>query len=177
MKAQTAKRLHCIWVTFWVLVALILCIYAFTRCTKVDTTIDNGTLVDIDGNLYHTAVYGSQTWMLEDLIVNHYNNGDCITKHPDGYYTFYMVETNKLCPINWHVPASWEFEVLNEYFDNNDVNAQIGNLGYWWSSSNIVEGYESPQARAWYQNMPGTSITEFIALKEQYLGIRCIKDY
>ena len=160
----------------------VITIYLLCRCTKINEPTLEGQLQDIDGNLYHTQVYGTQTWMLEDLLTTRYNDGVAIwTKDLStcylGQYTFYMVEYGKLCPINWHVPASWEFEVLNNYFNSNDVQVQIGNMGYWWSSSNIVEGYESPQARAWYQNVLGTAPQEFITLKGQYLGIRCVKDY
>ena len=38
----------------------------------------NATVVDIDGNLYHTVKIGQQRWMVENLNVTHYRNGDAI---------------------------------------------------------------------------------------------------
>jgi hypothetical protein len=155
---------------------MILVICFNLACTKDETYSAEGTLVDIDKNTYHTLVIGSQTWMLEDLLVTHYNDGTNIPTCNVGQYDFYMVETEKLCPINWHVPKSWEWSVLVNYFEETNTPPQIGNIGYWWSSSTLVEGYDSPQAWFWYQNEEYMVPQEFVSLKEQYLPVRCIKD-
>lgn len=36
------------------------------------------TLTDIDGNVYQTAKFGDQIWMLDNLKVKRYRNGDSI---------------------------------------------------------------------------------------------------
>ncbi len=36
------------------------------------------TIMDIDGNIYHTVTIGSQVWMVENLRVTRYRNGDTI---------------------------------------------------------------------------------------------------
>ena len=41
-----------------------------------------GTVTDIDGNTYQTIQIGNQEWMMENLKVTHYRNGDPI---PTGY--------------------------------------------------------------------------------------------
>ncbi len=38
----------------------------------------SGTVTDYDGNVYHYATIGNQTWMLENLRTTHFRNGDPI---------------------------------------------------------------------------------------------------
>ncbi len=37
-----------------------------------------GTVTDVEGNVYKTQIYGTQTWMVEDLRTTKYRNGDPI---------------------------------------------------------------------------------------------------
>ena len=43
-----------------------------------DNSIDPGTVIDYDGNVYPTVTIGTQVWTAQNLIVEHYNNGDPI---------------------------------------------------------------------------------------------------
>ena len=43
-----------------------------------DNDINEGDLIDIDGNLYHAITIGTQIWSQENAAVTHYRNGDLI---------------------------------------------------------------------------------------------------
>lgn len=83
-----------------------------------------GSVTDIEGNIYRTIQIGAQTWMAQNLMTTHYNDGDKIpdvswpgTSGPNSniygaYYTHYVVNTGKLCPAGWHVPDDEEWKQL-----------------------------------------------------------------
>jgi uncharacterized protein (TIGR02145 family) len=125
-----------------------------------------GTVTDIDGNEYKTIQICDQLWMAENLRTTRYNDGDLIQisvggnitnpgaigtmYYPDddpsnaldygSFYDFYCVETEKLCPVGWHVPNDVEWQRL---LDNNEG---LGMAGYrlkesglaHWQSENIA---------------------------------------
>lgn len=104
---------------------------------------DDDTVIDVDGNSYHTVTIGSQTWIVENLRVTHYRNGTaipCVLNEEEwselsagaycvpGYdssasrraygllYNFHAVEdTCGLCPTGWHVPTAAEWRTLIDY--------------------------------------------------------------
>jgi uncharacterized protein (TIGR02145 family) len=109
-----------------------------------------GTVMDYDGNVYHTVVIGTQTWMVENLKTTHYNDGETITLIEDdnvlwtspgdaGAYCWYnndestykdtygalynchAVERGKLCPLGWHVPTMEEWAVLTDYLGGSGI--------------------------------------------------------
>ncbi len=102
------------------------------------TTI-SPTVTDIDGNVYDAITIGGQIWMKENLKTVRYNDGTTIplqtdnttwynlttaaycfynndpTTYKDTYgalYNWYAVNTMKLCPTGWHVPANAEWTTL-----------------------------------------------------------------
>jgi len=100
------------------------------------------TVVDSDGNVYHTVKIGKQIWMVEDLQVTHYRNGDTILTVPDSIqwgtrserpgkyfnidssnrtlYNFNSVIDNRgLSPIGWHVPSDKDWKNLFKYVTEN----------------------------------------------------------
>ena len=109
-----------------------------------------GTMTDNDGNCYKTIIIGSQTWMAENLKTTKYNDGtnipniivdslwkktkkgaqctinkttnkDSINKY-GRLYNWYAVDSGKLCPKGWHVPADSEWTILTNYLIENGYN-------------------------------------------------------
>lgn len=105
----------------------------------VDHTGETGTVTDIDGNVYNTIGIGSQIWMVQNLNVTHYLNGDPISNITDntawkltpsgaycdyandlGYSTTYgklynffaVTDSRKIAPAGWHVPSDDEWDTL-----------------------------------------------------------------
>jgi uncharacterized protein (TIGR02145 family) len=106
------------------------------------------TISDIDGNVYKTITIGNQVWMKENLKTTKYNDGKAIplvkddmvwkelttpafcwnnndeTANKNKYgalYNWYTVNTNKLCPRGWHVPANAEWTILTTYLGGESV--------------------------------------------------------
>jgi uncharacterized protein (TIGR02145 family) len=103
-----------------------------------------GSVSDNDGNTYKTIQIGTQTWMAENLKTIKYNDGTDIPFVTDetawaalstpGYcwynndsitygamYNWYTVNTGKLCPTGWHVPADEEWTTLTDYLGGGSV--------------------------------------------------------
>lgn len=106
------------------------------------------TVSDIDGNVYHTVAIGSQIWMIENLKVTKYRNGDQIPVNTDytkwdslttgarvtntsidGYvntygwfYNWYAVsDSRNICPTGWHVPSDAELTTLSNYLGGDEI--------------------------------------------------------
>ena len=99
------------------------------------------TVTDVDGNIYHTVVIGTQTWLVENLKTTRYNDGATISyitydpnwiittnggygwpnsllANKDAYgaiYNWYAVGTGKLAPTGWHVATKSDVETLLAY--------------------------------------------------------------
>jgi len=111
-------------------------------------TIEDSTITDIDGNVYHIKTIGTQVWMVENLKVNHYRNGDLIANVADStqwttlstgawcdynnnpgngnnyghLYNWHAVADNRnIAPDGWHVPSSAEWQTLIDYLGGNAV--------------------------------------------------------
>ena len=96
-----------------------------------------GSVSDIDGNEYKTIQIGTQEWMAENLKTTKYNDGNSIPNVTDiiewsnlttgaycwynndaaankatygALYNWFAVNTDKLCPTNWHVPSDCRME-------------------------------------------------------------------
>ena len=106
------------------------------------------TVTNKDGNVYKTVTIGSRVWMVENLNVDHYRNGDPIPEVKDSvqwknlksgawcYYNNYPENSKKygklynwyavndhrgLAPKGWHIPTLDDFKTLYNTV-NNDGN-------------------------------------------------------
>lgn len=122
-------------------------------------TINSQTVTDIDGNVYETIEIGNQVWMKENLRVTKYNdgtpilrvdnamqwyqldtaayswyNGDSVSNYiPYGALYNGFVETDRICPTNWHVPNNSDWDTLIEYVKPSPEwgSAAMMKPGYW----------------------------------------------
>jgi uncharacterized protein (TIGR02145 family) len=122
-----------------------LLIWASCSRDSLTNSINNNaeTMTDADGNVYSTVKIGKQVWMAENLRTTKFNDGSAIPRFADstaldappslGYcyynnmtnadsikkfgalYNWYTVNTKKLSPTGWHVPADSEWDTLQNY--------------------------------------------------------------
>jgi uncharacterized protein (TIGR02145 family) len=126
----------------------------------------NNTVTDIDGNVYHTVTIGTQVWMVENLNVTHYRNGDSIpnvtnssawsgltkgaycdyeniqsnSKVYGKLYNYYSIlDSRKICPIGWHVATNDEWTILIDFLGGDNVaGGKLKETGIThWNSPNI----------------------------------------
>ena len=104
--------------------------------------------VDIDGNIYHAVIIGSQIWMVENLKVTRYRNGDALpeilddnlwTTYEEGAFCDYannpdtgkvyghlynyptITDPRNICPEGWHLPSNSEWSQLEKELGGNNV--------------------------------------------------------
>ena len=149
-----------------------------------------GTVTDIDGNVYQTLVIGNQEWIIENLKVTHYRNGDPIPHVTDNstwvglstgaycvyantpanadtygnLYNWYAVsDPRELAPDGWHVPTDEEIMELEMYLGMSESAAN--SIG--WRGTNegskLAGGYDLWQSGS-LRNDPefGTSGFSFL---------------
>lgn len=125
---------------------IIIAVWTILSCEREEIAIK-----DFDGNIYHTVKIGSQTWMVENLKVTHYNDGSPIlnisnindwvsndsvggycwynndlatNKEPYGaLYNFAAINSDKLCPKGWHIPDNNEWQTLIDYLGGDSISA------------------------------------------------------
>jgi uncharacterized protein (TIGR02145 family) len=133
------KKKKNFWIIPFLIMSIFL-VYTIDNCKKDDSGNGNNlNVTDTVGNIYHAVTIGSQTWMIENLKTTKYNDGsaiplvtesgawpklttpgycwynndETINKNPYGaLYNWYAVNTGKLCPKGWHVPADAEWALL-----------------------------------------------------------------
>lgn len=104
--------------------------------------------MDIDENIYHTVTIGTQVWMVENLKVTKYSNGEFIpnvtdntiwaglstgaycdynnlvtnsTKYGHLYNWFVVADHRQVAPQGWHVPTDEDWITLTEYLGGESV--------------------------------------------------------
>ncbi len=133
--------------------------------TGREIKINDQTVKDCDGNVYHTVTIGTQVWMLENLKTTKYR--DCtpipnvkadaawsvlitgaycdyknIEKNSATYgrlYNWYVIGDKRgIAPTGWHVPTNDEFKTLVTYLGGEKVaGGKIKETGFThWPSPN-----------------------------------------
>jgi len=127
------------------------------------TTENSGTVTDIDGNVYYTVTIGTQEWMIENLKVTHYRNGESVpnvtedtawsnlttgalcdyNNLPDNsttygkLYNWYTLnDSRNLAPVGWHIPTDIEWTELTDYLSSHGY-------GYLGNSNDISKSMAS----------------------------------
>ncbi|HEX2957737.1 MAG TPA: FISUMP domain-containing protein [Chitinispirillaceae bacterium] len=104
------------------------------------------SVVDIDGNVYHTIRIGNQIWTVENLRSTKYTDGTQIEQMSGDWtsltraamrfqymdsdsikkfgalYNGFAVNTQKLAPAGWHIPSDEEWKTMIAYLVRNGYN-------------------------------------------------------
>lgn len=154
------------------------------QSNEVDFTlfynIEQGTVTDIDGNIYKTIKVDNKWWTVENLKVTHFRNGNpiplvtedkfwqnqssaswCFYKHKaangDIYgklYNWYAVsDARKIAPEGWHVATDAEWTKLANYFGGESM------AGGKMKSTGTVESVDG----LWYN--PNIGATDDVGFK------------
>ena len=121
-----------------------------------------GLMTDIEGNQYIIVTIGTQTWMEQNLKTTKYNDGTSIPLVSDntawsnltapGYcwsnpifgaiYNWYAVNTGKLCPTGWHVPAEADWTTLTNYLGGETIAGdklkEIGSIHWQYPGTDVA---------------------------------------
>lgn len=127
---------------------------------------EDGTITDIDGNVYETIKIGEQIWFKENLKTTKFNDGVSIPNVTDflvwreqkaipmfawynndisnkaiygALYNWPAVTTLRLCPLGWHVATNSEWSALANYLGGTPVaGGKLKEVGveHWISPNN-----------------------------------------
>lgn len=134
-------------------------------CKDDESTLGPGQFKDIDGNIYNSVVIGNQTWMLENLNVTKFRNGDpvpevkdkqdwinsknspahCIYENsistPKIYGKLYnnkvATDTRNIAPEGWRVSNLDDIAKLRDFVRNNNLTgyALLNNSAEWGTNT------------------------------------------
>ena len=165
-KINEMKNKNRVWIYSLVVMGFVLMLS--NGCKKKDDNKGNSTpipttITDIDGNVYHTVTIGTQVWMVENLKVTKYRNGDPIPNITDGtqwgnltigaycnynndanntatygrLYNWYALnDSRNIAPSGWHVPTDAEWTELTNYLGGESVaGGKLKEIGttHWYS--------------------------------------------
>ncbi|CAD0002848.1 fibrobacter succinogenes major paralogous domain-containing protein [Flavobacterium chungangense] len=141
-------------------IAVLLFFFSFFSCKNAET------VEDLDGNIYHTTKIGKQTWMMENLKVTRFNNGDSIKKivsnkdwkkTEQAGYSFYnndvafvkeygflynyncLKDIRRIAPKGWRIPTEEDLRELESFINSNSIGIFLKEKGNsHWLPSNTV---------------------------------------
>jgi uncharacterized protein (TIGR02145 family) len=141
---------------------------------------ETNTIIDIDGNIYQTVQIGNQWWMVENLRVTHYRNGDPIPNIIDNYewinltsgaccayenndsnsenygllYNLYAVSDGRgICPDGWHIPSDQDWMDLEMFLGMSQEEAN----NTWYRGT--TEGGKLKEIGTIHWNSPNSGAT------------------
>ncbi len=141
----------------FLVVFFIYCFLVF-NCSK-----SYSQLIDIDGNEYKTVKIGNQEWMVENLNVEHFRNGDIIPQVQDEwkwsqlrtgawcyfknvvdngakfgklYNWFVVTDSRGLAPEGWHIPTDKDWKILINYLGGDEIAGGKMKSTTLWNSPN-----------------------------------------
>ena len=154
-----------------------------SQCKRVESN----TIKDIDGNIYSTALICDYWWMTENLKSTRFNDGSnipcvkdqsiwlrldssayCYYQNNVNYadtlgflYNWYAVNSGKLCPTGWSIPADndWiqiEGTADTKYNANDSVWEKLGLRGF-------DAGQKLKSVKGWRKGVTGTDDLGFSA--------------
>lgn len=137
------------------IICILTCFIISCENPSDSSELETGTLTDIDGNVYQTVKIGNQWWMVENLKVTHYRNGDAIPNLTSdsewggistgaycaydndennvniyGYlYNWFTVDDDRnIAPEGWHVPTDEEWKELEMFLGMSRVEADSAGM-------------------------------------------------
>lgn len=148
------------------------------------TSVSDGTVTDIDGNVYHYITIGTQTWMVENLKTTRYRNGDAIPNVTDGgqwsglttgaycnynndannattygrlYNWYAVIDSRKIAPAGWHVATDNDWQILVDYVGGSDIaGTKLKSTSGWYSDGNGTNDYGFTALPGGYRYYDGT---------------------
>ena len=93
------KKINLQWYYLMLMTASLLILMHGCSDDSADDPIEPGTFTDADGNIYHPVNICDQVWMVENLNVSKFRNGDAIPKVTDDA-TWYAMTTAAYCYYN-----------------------------------------------------------------------------
>ena len=146
--------------------SLLLIFISLTAVLKSKAQSTGSGLMDIEGNTYKSILLGKQEWMMDNLKVTKYRNGQSIPHIQDsivwnawknGAYVFYKNDTKHgilynwmavndsrgVCPTGWHVPSSFEWDTLAKFLGGNEVAGGKMKTKLHWETPNTSATNES----------------------------------
>ncbi len=116
-----------------------------------DDVMFDTQIVDFDGNVYTSVKIGEITWMAQNFICTHYNDGTPIDAvdyawHPNDVdheyglnYTGSAMLKSNFTPKGWHVPTNEEWGALFAYVENDGNKIKESGTEHWISDNGTNE--------------------------------------